>query len=122
MFWKIYSIVWLLIYASELREPHGVLGWGVVIVSVLGIIGLICYSFKLRFFSPQFWRIVIWMLIASAVYCQIEWPERDVFILAIGFALILPAYVAVYRYGHSSRSIWARPNPAARNQPGGVLP
>ncbi len=108
MFWKIYSVCFVLLYWSHVHRPGSPSAWVSVIISVLGFVALTAYAFGRGFFHPRLWQVVFWALIASNIYGHFS-REQDSFLVQVGaFVLLLPAYVGVFRYAYSSPQIWSR--------------
>lgn len=107
MFWKIYSWVFTLLvivaYASEVPSSL----WDIVDlpITLCGLVGLFCYAYKKKIFNKTFWKLflpacLIWDLTYSFVLSteQVEEPTEYVYVL-IGFIIVVvPLYVALYRY------------------------
>ena len=107
MFWKIYSVCWLLLYWTHAR-PDGAAAWGSVVISALGFVALLGYAFRRGLFQCRLWQIVFWLIVASNVYEHLR-VEHDSFLVeSVAFLLLLPAYVGVFRYAYCSPQLWSR--------------
>jgi len=93
-------------------------------VTPAGIVGLFGYAFSKPIGSPRFWQRwaliqPLWDLTYAFVFEPMGWasqlpdsePESRIEWLvgqAIGFALVAPIYLALFRYGHRSHRLWKR--------------
>ena len=92
-------------------------------VTPAGVVGLVGYAFSKPIGSQRFWHrwaVIqpVWDLVYALVFEPLGWsshfpddePEsRAEFFTrwALGFALIAPLYLALFRYGHRAQALWA---------------
>jgi hypothetical protein len=84
--------------------------------SIVGLLGLFGYIFKIKIFNSTVWKIALFAIISWHCFSYIYYPrpeiQNDVNIyMTIGsvvviVALLLPAYTALYLYGYKSFTIW----------------
>ncbi len=122
--WKTY--LWLLVAASALVFPVLGFGWMQLLdwmdlaLTAVGMIGLFGFAYRRPVGSGAFWRrwlpfqllwdaaIVLFIIPAGLAY-QIPGEEPSSAVENIvSFALLIPLYIALYRYGYRSPEIWSR--------------
>lgn len=123
MFWKIYFSILLFLYAiyvaaviwfSEEMEL-GIVDYIDFIFAMFALVGVFGFAFKKVVLGESVWKVylpflILWDISYSAL--QDEWvvgEELMYVIMALGLmALILiPQYVAIFRYGFRSKQLWA---------------
>lgn len=123
MFWKIYFWVMLLLYAiyvaAAIWFPEEmeleVVDYIDFVFAMLALVGVFGFAFKKAVLYQGVWRaylpfIILWDISYSAL--RDEWvggEELMYEIIAVGLmALVLiPQYVAIFRYGFYSKQLWA---------------
>jgi hypothetical protein len=117
MGWKIYSWFFLLVVAAGyteafITEPKTILFYLDLIVTINGLAGLFAYAYKMKLVSANFWKVcfvlnVMWDLIYNTIL-QINTSASLVeeLVVALGVALLLPTYVALYLLGFKSVNLW----------------
>lgn len=108
MFWKLYSVCWLLLYWTHVHRPDGPSAWIGVIVSAFGFVALLGYAFRRGFFHRRLWQAVFWVLIAWEVYVHVSGARDSFLVETLAFLWVLPAFVGVLRYAYSSPQLWIR--------------
>ena len=106
MFWKIYSIGWLVLYWTHVHRPANAFAWVGMVVSALGFVALLGYAFRRGFFHRRFWQGVFWALLAWEVYGHLAGERNSFLVQAFTFLWLLPAFVGVFRYAYSSSQLW----------------
>ena len=122
LIWKIYFFFITLLsifgYIFLFFEP----GFGIVeifsiILIVPATIGLFGYIFRKKILSPRFWNIFFFVYIAwsilysfvSKIDQQAGMSENEYIIsMIIGWAISIPAYLALFYYARASCSIWQK--------------
>ena len=106
MFWKCYSLFWLLLYVTHIHRPEGAFAWLGVAISGFAFIALLGYAFSHAFFRRTLWQFVFWALVAFNIYGHFSRNRDTFFVELIAFIVLLPAYVGVFRYAYSSPPLW----------------
>jgi hypothetical protein len=92
--------------ATDGPNPVTIANW---ILSAALLVALWGYALQKPIGAAAYWRIVFWIVLAATaimlVPVALGAPEAIVF-TAVLLALVVPAYVAAYRYGHRSPSLW----------------
>jgi hypothetical protein len=72
-------------------------------------VALLGYAFRRGPFHRRLWQeVVFWALIALNVYERVSREQDSLLVQAVALLLVLPAYVAVFRYAYSSPRLWSR--------------
>ncbi len=128
VWWKVY--LWALVGLSLLgyavlgiqwMQPADVIDLVLAFVSLVGLFG---YAYSRRIRGPGFWRLwlplqVAWSLAFALLLVPLgaaeqipveggEVPGSDGWDRAIGLALALPLYVALFLYAYRSPELWRR--------------
>ncbi len=84
--------------------------------SIIGLLGLFGYIFKIKIFNATVWKIALFAIISWHCFSYIYYPRPEIqnnanVYMTIGaviiiVALLLPAYTALYLYGYKSFTIW----------------
>ena len=119
--WKIYlwAIVSLIVLAYASFGPAWMqpLDYIDFAISTVGLVGLFGYAYSRQIFSEEFWRIwlpieVIWDLTYILVVTrmglgnQIDDAPTNTLEDLLWMLIVLPLYVALFRYGHRSAALW----------------
>ncbi len=118
MFWKIYAIVMtvilLIAYFFTFRYGMQTLDYVDLPVSIIALIGVYGFAFRIRLISYWIWRV--WLLVVlgwNGYYnfydALISVPEYSPFILTgmvLAFVVLVPEYIALFLYGFRSSSLW----------------
>jgi len=117
--WKIYFFV----YSALVILSYGA-GWGErwiaydyldIPVQIVLLAGLYGYAFKKQIGNAGFWRkwlplVVVWDLAGLLIrYDSSQDNERAVLmgvVIYLAYLIIIPAYCALYFYGHKSEKLW----------------
>lgn len=91
----------------ETPDAVAVASW---VLSAAMLVGLWCYALQRPVGSERYWRAVFWILAMSTAMMLLpvlmRGGELALFTAALT-VLIVPAYVAVYRYAYRSPALWA---------------
>jgi len=116
--WTIYSVLLTaFVLVGEVRNFLAGSGIGAVTIAnwILTLALLAAtwgYSLQRRIGAPGYWRAVFWIVVfATAVMLvPVALGTLDAIVFtALLLALVVPAYVAAFRYAYRSPSLWARP-------------
>jgi len=87
-------------------NPVTIANW---ILSAALLVALWGYALQRPIGAAAYWRVVFWIVLAATaimlVPVALGSPEAIIF-TAVLLALVVPAYVAAYRYGHRSPRLW----------------
>ena len=134
MGWRLYAwaLVVLLAYAHSSILLSNPTGFDVVdaVLSVVAALGVVCFAHAWRILSQRFWRkflvaFIAWELIYELVLCawlglgqRDSQPGAPLPLLAgvvaglVVLALLLPAYIALFKYAFSPSVQWQAPRAA----------
>jgi hypothetical protein len=123
MFWRIYSVAlaFLLLptYVMIMGTAYSVWDFLDMVVAVGALMGFFGYAYNFRIISMNVWRVYFFLVICWDLFYNIL--ISIVFDLAVhlpdekkigwtgvllSFAMIVPEYIALFRYGFKSESIW----------------
>jgi len=110
VFWKIYfwllTIAYALMFGSEVFKGTLDLLHGLdYMLSWVGLVGFFGYIYKRRFFKPVFWKVyfpiqLIWDLVLSIKFMPQSPVVLVIITLTLGFILLLPLYIALFKYAY----------------------
>ena len=119
MAWKIYFFVYsalvILSYGAGWRERWIAYDYLDIPVQIVLLAGLYGYAFKKQIGNAGFWRkwlplVVVWDLAGLLIrYDSSQDNERAVLmgvVIYLAYLIIIPAYCALYFYGHKSEALW----------------
>ena len=120
--WKIYFVVYLLLVISSIPDllldaRSGPVDWLYVLLMLAALTGLFGFVFMKRILGPRLWLpVTIAVVLADIAYPYLsdidlaEGMSRDVYLVAsaIGWALSIPNYVALYLYSRPGNPVWRR--------------
>jgi hypothetical protein len=123
MFWRIYSLILVVIllptYSRIMKCSPTIFDYLDMVICVGALLGLIGFSFGFRIISAKLWRvyfflviswdlfynILITMILDLAVHLPNEvklgWTG-----VIVSFAIIIPEYIGLFRYGYKSDDLW----------------
>ena len=85
-----------------------------LVVSTTGLVGLFGYCYQKRIAVRNFWKALFPIMMASdAFQISVEnWSDPgglNAIIIGIGvlLVLVLPLYIAIYRYGFKDENLWS---------------
>ncbi len=88
--------------------------------TIVGLLGLFGYVFKIRILNSMFWKISLFIIVVWDSFLFFQYPRQGMpddtnIFITVGAAffiilLILPAYTALYLYGYKSMPIWNKNN------------
>jgi hypothetical protein len=118
--WRVYAFFLtgslLLSYAyAGATDPRPVLVLDVAF-SVIGISGLFGFAYRKRVLHPHVWMaaavlLPIWDALINFVLYRPQ--DADPASVSVSLLLLVPQYLALWRYGHSSPDVWDPPAPVA---------
>jgi hypothetical protein len=82
------------------------------VLSAALLTGVWCYALQRPVGSERYWRAVFWLLVVSTAFMLLPVLMRGGEVAAYTSALtllIVPAYVALYRYAYRSTALWMPP-------------
>lgn len=119
MAWKIYfffySILLVLSYLAGWGGRWIVYDYLDIPMQIVLLSGLYGYTFKKRIGSVGFWRkwlpfIIIWDLAGLLIHYEPSQDNEGAVLMGITiyvlYLIIIPAYLAIYFYGHKSEELW----------------
>lgn len=122
MAWKIYLFFYLALgvwsYSAGWGERWIVYDFVDVPVQIILLAGVYGYAFKTIIGSAGFWRkwlpfVVVWDLVGLLIHYE---PAQDSeaavlmgIVIYLVYLIIIPAYCALYFYGHKSEQLWNPP-------------
>jgi hypothetical protein len=83
---------------------------GSLVLSAALLTALWCYALQRPLGTERYWRIVFWLLVVanSAMLVPVLMLGGSIALYTAALTLmILPAYVAAYRYAYRSPALWA---------------
>ncbi|MCU7920517.1 MAG: hypothetical protein KZQ95_19500 [Candidatus Thiodiazotropha sp. (ex Epidulcina cf. delphinae)] len=123
MIWKIYFFVLLLLYAIYVAaailypevmrlEIVDYIDLGFAMLALLGVFG---YAFKKAVLNQSVWKVYLLFIILwdiSFTVLRDEWIGGEdlmyeILSLVIMALILIPQYVAIFRYGFRSKQLWA---------------
>jgi hypothetical protein len=123
MFWKIYSIALALLilpaYVVVMGASYSHWDFMDMVVAVGALMGFFGYAYKFRIISVNVWKVYFFLVISwdffyniiislaldLAVHLPNE-PKPGWTNALFTFALIVPEYIALFRYGFRSGLLW----------------
>src|ERR1041384_5593835 len=105
-YWKAYSVIFLASYVTVIGKADGVADWIDVFVSGFGFVALIGYAFDRQILRPLIWRFVFWVLLIDNWWSHFRSERESLLIELASVLLVIPGFIAVFRYGHSASIIW----------------
>ena len=88
-----------------------------IILVIPATIGLFGYIFRKKILNPKFWNIFFFCYIAwSILYIFVSKIDQQagmseieyIISMSIGWALSIPAYLALFYYGRNTCTIWSK--------------
>jgi hypothetical protein len=113
--WTVYSVLLtVFVLAGEVLNFLAGIGIGAVAIAnwILTLALLVAtwgYSLQRRIGAPGYWRAVFWIVVfATAVMLvPVALGPRDAMLFTgLLLALVVPAYVAAFRYAYRSPKLW----------------
>jgi hypothetical protein len=114
--WTVYTaLLTLFVVVGEARNIKAGEALGPVLAAnwILTLVLLVAnwgYALQRRIGGPRYWRAAFWIVAfataAMLVPVAFGTPEAIVFTLVL-LALVVPAYVAAFRYAYRSPALWA---------------
>lgn len=113
MGWKIYS--WILVGClaiayydifSEAAKIQDILD---IPISLVALVGLFGYAYKKKIGKKQFWQFWLLLLIAWDILYNFflkRYPDISSSLVAVGFLIFIPEYIALYKYSFTQRFQW----------------
>lgn len=127
MGWKIYFIALLVLSIGAYFAAFSDYDYIDIPLNIISMIGLFGYAFKRCYFFRGFWKywlfvIIFWDSLHVFLSIKYSWlNDRETIELAgqyfnvaiiigaaIGLAIFLPGFIALYLYGYRSRDLWDR--------------
>lgn len=127
MGWKIYFIALLTLTIGAYIAAFSDFDYIDIPLNMISMIGLFGYAYKRRFFFRGFWKywlfvIIFWDSLHLFLSIKHSWiNDRESIELAghnfivaiiigaaIGLAIFLPGFIALYLYGFRSKDLWDR--------------
>ncbi len=116
-FWG-YSLLLGYAYYILFRGNPVVWDWLDVPLSVVGMLGVVGFAYKINPLTPSFWKGWLWVIIAwdvtynllltrlwgKAQHIEAE-PRRQAWDIGIWF-IVIPKYVALFLYSYKSSALW----------------
>jgi hypothetical protein len=94
------------VVATHGPNPMTIANW---ILSAALLVALWGYALQKPIGAAAYWRVVFWIVLSATaimlVPVALGTPEAIVF-TAVLLAVVVPAYVAAYLYGHRSPRLW----------------
>ena len=118
MKWKIYAwLISILFVTANISDPEisNISDIEILrkIISIILILGVFCFAYRKVLFSQQFWKILFVVAVIDELWGVVEYKsefELSV-VLVISFILtygiLLPSFIAVYRYAFKLDELWA---------------
>ena len=82
------------------------------VLSLVLLVALWGYALQRPIGSPGYWRVVFWIVLAATVIMLVPvavGPLEAIVFTAVLIAIVAPAYLAAYLYGHRSARLWNPP-------------
>ncbi|CAB5091618.1 hypothetical protein D3OALGA1CA_5502 [Olavius algarvensis associated proteobacterium Delta 3] len=117
MGWKIYAwLITILFILAKLTDPEfytfSAIELTRTLLSCLLIFGTFSFAYRKATINPNFWKIVLVMSVLDELWDLIESlmehgiSTLSVFSFGLGFALVVPSFIAVYLYSFKSNHLW----------------
>lgn len=84
------------------------------VLSAALLTGVWCYALQRPLGSERYWRAVFWLLVVSTAFMLLPVLMRGgevAVYTGVLTLLIVPAYLALYRYAYRSGGLWPPPRP-----------
>jgi hypothetical protein len=95
--WKLYSWVWLILYATMV-EAESISRITINSIYFLGCIGVVLFAYKKKIFKPLFWQLVTLVIIGDSIISKITNIPESFLVELLAFCMLLPAYYALVCY------------------------
>ncbi len=121
MKWKFYA--WLLgtlFFVTRISDPEfsELSDIGIIreIITIVLILGTFCYAYQKFILTQNFWKFFLVVAAIDELLGLFETFENNefnasfVFFLVIVYSLIIPAFIALYRYAFEADELWDKKN------------
>lgn len=117
MKWKIYAwLIGILFFSLHITDPEISQLSDIEklrkIISIILILGTFCYAYQKAVLNKKFWNVLFIIAVIDELWAVVELKSKYgfnsefVLIFIINSALILPSFIAVYRYSFKLNGFW----------------